>query len=103
MPALTIDSHGIDAVAAVGNFLNDLLSRAESIKPTATIEPPLEKSDFDDLQGQLNQIFHSALVPSGNAAEHQKTHRFAIIETAVRDTFGNLIVSFPRGQTLSSA
>ncbi|KAK0711543.1 THO complex subunit 1 transcription elongation factor-domain-containing protein [Lasiosphaeris hirsuta] len=93
MPSATMDSHGINAVAAFGGFLEDLLSRAESVKRTASIEPPLDKSDFADLQGQLAKVLSSALSPVEDTADARKTQRFAVIETAVRDTFSNLIAT----------
>ncbi|KAK3692137.1 THO complex subunit 1 transcription elongation factor-domain-containing protein [Podospora appendiculata] len=78
------ESHGIAAVAAFGAFLDTLLAHAETVKPTAFIEPPLDKSDFDDLQHQLDDVLGSDL---------DQVQRFAVIETAVRDIFGNLIAT----------
>ncbi|KAK3357186.1 THO complex subunit 1 transcription elongation factor-domain-containing protein [Lasiosphaeria hispida] len=93
MPSAAMDSHGIAAVTAFGGFLQDLLSRAESVKRTASIEPPLDKSDFADLQKQLTKVLSSALSPVEDTADARKTQRFAVIETAVRDTFSNLIAT----------
>jgi hypothetical protein len=92
MPSATIDSHGVSGVAAAAAFLDTLLERAESVKRTASIEPPLEKSDFDDLRQQLSDALGYELPPD-ESADSKRTQRFAVIETAVRDTFESLIVS----------
>ncbi|ELQ44383.1 guanylate kinase [Pyricularia oryzae] len=88
MPLLDIDSHGIQAVADVGQLLGDLLRHAGDVKPTTTIEPPLERSDFGDLQSRLSEVF-----PKSNAdtAQPTRSHQWAVLETAVRDTFGRLL------------
>jgi THO complex subunit 1 len=93
MPSATIDSHGVAGVAAAAAFLDQLLERAESIKKTASIEPPLEKSNFDDLRRQLNDAL--GYDTAEEAVDTKKIQRFAVIETAVRDTFKSLIVSWP--------
>lgn len=92
MPSATIKSHGVEAVAAAGTFLDNLLERAESVKRTASIEPPLDKSHFEDLRRQLSDALGSELMAE-DSADAKRTQRFAIIETAVRDTFESLIVS----------
>jgi THO complex subunit 1 len=92
MPSATIDSHGIPGVAAAASFLDKLLERAESIKKTPSIEPPLEKSNFDDLRRQLNDALGYDFTDE-EAVDTKKIQRFAVIETAVRDTFKSLIVS----------
>ena len=90
MPSATIDSHGILGVAAADTFLDKLLARAESVKQTASIEPPLDKSDFEGLRHQLGDALGYDLT---NDDAVKRTQRFAIIETAVRDNFKSLIVS----------
>ncbi|AEO69581.1 9488df5f-fb33-4ec4-854b-57beee312a39 [Thermothielavioides terrestris] len=94
MPSATIDSHGVSGVAAAAAFLDTLLERAESVKRTASIEPPLEKSDFDDLRQQLSDALGYELPPD-ESADSKRTQRFAVIETAVRDTFESLIATTP--------
>lgn len=106
MPSATLDSHGIDAVAAFRRFLDDLLLRAESVKKTAGLEPPLNKSDFEDIDaqmshilGQLDNTIEEPVETKGDAADAKegadlkRTQRFAMIETAVRDTFSSLIAT----------
>jgi hypothetical protein len=94
MPSATNDSHGVLGVDAAGTFLDGLLERADSVKQTASIEPPLEKSDFDDLRRQLSDALGYEL-PAEEPIDTKKVQRFAVIETAVRDTFKTLIVSWP--------
>ncbi|KAK3301615.1 THO complex subunit 1 transcription elongation factor-domain-containing protein [Chaetomium strumarium] len=94
MPSATIDSHGISGVVAVGTFLDKLLARAESVKQTASIEPPLEKSHFDDLRRQLSDALGYD-VTAEDPADAKRTQRFAVIETAVRDTFKSVIATTP--------
>jgi hypothetical protein len=93
MPSAIIDSHGISGVAAAGTFLDNLLSRADSVKKTAAIEPPLDKSDFDDVRRQLSDALGYEL-GAGGAGDSEKIQRFAVLETAARDTFKSLIVSW---------
>jgi THO complex subunit 1 len=93
MPSSVIESHGVPGVAAFSAFLENLLARAETVKPTASIEPPLDKADFQDLQTQLNEALGVDPSQVGEVNDAKRTQRYAIIETAVRDTFSNLIVS----------
>lgn len=91
MPSLDFQNHDVPGVAAVAGLLDDLLRHAETVKPTASIEPALARSDFVDLSTRLAQ----ALAPAdtdGNG-DLNKGRRFAIIETVARDKFSNLIVS----------
>ncbi|KAL2181999.1 THO complex subunit 1 transcription elongation factor-domain-containing protein [Thermothelomyces heterothallicus CBS 202.75] len=94
MPAAIVDSHGILGVAAAGAFLNDLLARAESVKKTNSIEPPLEKSDLGDLERQLSDALGYE-VTADQSADTKKIQRFALIETAARDIFKTLIATTP--------
>ncbi|KAK3296284.1 THO complex subunit 1 transcription elongation factor-domain-containing protein [Chaetomium fimeti] len=94
MPSATIDSHGVSGVAAAGAFLDNLLARAEIVKQTASIEPPLEKSDFDDVRRQLSDALSYEFV-ADEPVDAKKIQRFAVIETAARDTFKSLIAMTP--------
>lgn len=93
MPSNVIESHGVPGVAACSAFLDNLLARAETVKPTASIEPPLDKADFQDLQTQLNEALGVDPSQAGEVNDAKKTQWHAIIETAVRDTFSNLIAT----------
>ncbi|KAK3906484.1 THO complex subunit 1 transcription elongation factor-domain-containing protein [Staphylotrichum tortipilum] len=94
MPSATIDSHGIASVAAAGRFLDDLLSRADHVKQSASIEPPLEESAFDNLRESLSDTLGYDTAAE-EPADLKKAQRFAVIETAVRDTFKSLIATTP--------
>ncbi|KAL2020354.1 hypothetical protein VTK56DRAFT_8483 [Thermocarpiscus australiensis] len=94
MPSATIDSHGILGVAAAATFLDNLLGRAESVKQTTSIDPPLDESDFSDLRHLLSDALGTDLAPE-DSTDAQRAQRFAIIETAVRDTYKSLIATTP--------
>jgi THO complex subunit 1 len=104
MPSLEMEDPVIGGVSAVNNLLEELLQEAETIKQTASIEPPLAKSDFDDLPGRLAR----ALAPAGSSEDTDengdltRARRFAIVETVARDKFSNLIVSGGRHETALS-
>ena len=84
--------HGVPAVDEFGGLLRVMLRRArpkaEAIKVTNTVEPPLIKSDLTDLFEQVDSIFSPAASP-----ELKKRSQYAVIETAVRDAFNDLLVS----------
>ncbi|KJR82324.1 THO complex subunit 1 [Sporothrix schenckii 1099-18] len=88
MPGLEINSHGIPAVEAIGAYLQELLDHAETVKPDRLLEPTLAKSDFDDIYGHVARIFAGFDDPNG-----KKLRQYAIVETAARDIFGELIAS----------
>ncbi|KAK4106920.1 hypothetical protein N658DRAFT_503299 [Parathielavia hyrcaniae] len=94
MPSATVDTHGSPGVAAAARFLDELLGRAESVKTTASIEPPLDKAHFDDLRRQLNNALGYDFTAE-EPVDARKLQRFAVIETAVRDTFKSLITTTP--------
>ncbi|KAK4226081.1 THO complex subunit 1 transcription elongation factor-domain-containing protein [Podospora fimiseda] len=93
MPAIIIDNHGIEAVARAGAFLEDLLRVADSVKQTHALEPPLVESDFENIEEQFNSIYDSE--QTSNDAAETRIQRFAIIETAVRETCKNLVATTP--------
>jgi len=90
MPSLEADSYGVPAVATVESLLTTFLARAGEIKPANSIEPALKKSDFDDLPGQIRELFSALDV---TAVDGKKFRQYAIVETAVRDVFGGIVVS----------
>lgn len=102
MPALHVQNPGVAAVARFGLLLDQFLAEAAVVKSTATIEPTLKKSDFKDIASRLRACFSSDATTGENGEgevpslhEQEKAKQFAIIETASRDLFGNLIVSNP--------
>lgn len=72
------------AVGEVGAILQEMLDKALVVKQTNAIEPPLYKSDLAELFDRIESVF--AGLPSPDSKK-------AIIDTAVRDTFNNLLVS----------
>ncbi|KLU89023.1 guanylate kinase [Magnaporthiopsis poae ATCC 64411] len=90
MPSIEVATHGIQAVADIGVVLVDLLRHAESVKLTAAIEPPLEKSDFGDLYGHLTRVLPPL---ESDSPLSMRTRQYGIIETAVRDIFGKLVAT----------
>ncbi|KAF5023242.1 hypothetical protein F66182_4694 [Fusarium sp. NRRL 66182] len=83
------------AIAALTNLLEKLLSHAETAKQTTTIEPALNKSDFDDLSGRVSKTASESfgLAAEGVKPANDKGRQFAIIETAARDIFSHLIAT----------
>jgi len=79
--------HVVQAVDTFGELLEDMLRRAEEIKQSNTIEPPLNKSDFTDLLERLDSSFFS----SPNSPELRKRSH-AIIDVSIREKFNNLLV-----------
>ena len=88
MPSLEIDSRGVESVSTLGSFLEQLLARGETVKTTASIEPALDKSDFEDLSQRLKEL----------CPDVEPTQRWAPVETVARDLFSNLVVGASRGQ-----
>lgn len=86
----TASHHGVPAVASFSRLLTELLAAAEKVKPTPSIEPPLEKGFVEDLTGRVAAALAGEEHEDG---EQNKTRQFAVIETAVRDVFSGLIVS----------
>ncbi|KAK1464441.1 guanylate kinase [Colletotrichum cuscutae] len=99
MPAaVTPQRHEVPGVVAFAKLLDGLLARSMEVKSTPTIEPALQKADFGDLQEQLARVLSIPGVSEENGvgiAIQNKAQQFAIIETAVRDMFSNLIATTP--------
>lgn len=86
--------HAVQAVDDFRGLLREMLQRAEQRKETNTVDLPLSKSDFTDLFERSEPIF-----PSTAPLEAKKRSQYAVIETAVRDTFNNLLVSGASART----
>ncbi|OHE90748.1 guanylate kinase [Colletotrichum orchidophilum] len=99
MPAaVTPQRHEVPGVVAFARLLDELLARSMGVKSTPTIEPALQKADFGDLQDQLARVLATPGTSEENGtgiAIQNKAQQFAIIETAVRDMFSNLIATTP--------
>lgn len=100
MPALDVQNPGVPAVAKVGSLLARLLDEAARVKETATIEPALKKADFNDISNRILEATSGTTGDDANgnadasAQDAGKTQKYAVIETAARDLFDKLLVSF---------
>jgi THO complex subunit 1 len=80
--------HVVQVVDMFGEMLNELLQRAEEVKQTDTVEPPLSKVDFEDILERVEATFFwSAETPE------QRKQKHAAIDTAIRNKFNDLLVS----------
>ncbi|KAI1010209.1 hypothetical protein LB503_013186 [Fusarium chuoi] len=95
MAAQEIDNPATPAIAAFTTLLEEFLSQAETAKPTSAIEPALRKSDFDDVSGRVSRTVDdvSSTAAEGAASTINKGRQFAIIETAARNIFSQLIAT----------
>ncbi|KAF5634419.1 hypothetical protein F25303_8755 [Fusarium sp. NRRL 25303] len=95
MAAQEIDNPAAPAMAAFTTLLKEFLSQAETVKPTSAIEPALRKSDFDDVSGRVSRTADDVSSPAaeGAASTINKGRQFAIIETAARNIFSQLIAT----------
>lgn len=84
--AVTMAGHRVPAVDAVGKVLQGMLDKAELVKQTNL---PLNKSDIGDSFEKIGAIFNHLVSP-----EAKKRSQYAVIDTAARDIFNNLLVSF---------
>ncbi|WAO92960.1 Guanylate kinase-like domain-containing protein [Fusarium falciforme] len=92
MAVLCADNPAAPAVAAFDALLRGLLTEAERVKEVSTIEPALNKSDFDDLSGRVSSTAAQLPQLEGDKdTKETKARQFGIIETAARDIFSNLI------------
>lgn len=80
----------MEAVNLCKGHLGDMLVQASEVKQTNDIEPPILKADIEDgfrrLQGLPN---------FGENRDAKKSSRYAVIESAVRDAFIDLVVRIP--------
>lgn len=80
--------HVVPAVDEFGELLEELLKRAGEVKPTTTMEPPLNKSGIEDILERVESTFFS----SAETVEQRK-QRHPLIDTAIRNKFNELLVS----------
>lgn len=77
----------VEAVGVFKGLLGDMLAQAGEIKRTDAIEPPILKADIAE---QLQQLQTLKNFPKTRDAK--KSTQYAVIETAVRDAFIELLV-----------
>ncbi|KAG6039979.1 hypothetical protein E4U41_001771 [Claviceps citrina] len=105
MPALAIENPGVPLVASFNSLLDELLTEAAELKPAPTIEPALRMTNFNNVAGRITSclLSHGAsdtdgttdLDQSNGSRDAAKFRKFALIETAARDLFGQLIATTP--------
>ncbi|KAG6001568.1 hypothetical protein E4U21_004086 [Claviceps maximensis] len=107
MPALAAENPGVPLVASFDLLLNELLNEAAEAKPTPTIEPTLKKTNFNNVAARISSCLSShgatdtdtdadsTAVQSAGSRDAAKSQQFAVIETAARHLFVQLIASTP--------
>ncbi|KAG5930159.1 hypothetical protein E4U53_002295 [Claviceps sorghi] len=103
MPALAVENPGVPLVASFNVLLNELLDEAAEAKPAPTIEPALKKTNFNNVAARIASRLsgHGAANADGTAVQSTgskdvaKSQQFAVIETAARHLFVQLIASTP--------
>ncbi|KAL5598800.1 hypothetical protein BROUX41_003866 [Berkeleyomyces rouxiae] len=92
-------SAGMTVVSGAKRVFTHALASVEEAKSTPTIDPALTSSDFGDTISRLDVLFkedegdrYSAF---SDGAERKKLRRYAVVETAVRDIFAELIADIP--------
>ncbi|KFY40787.1 hypothetical protein V495_05256 [Pseudogymnoascus sp. VKM F-4514 (FW-929)] len=79
----------VEAVNLCKGLLGDMLAQANEVKRTNGIEPPILKADIEEEFRRLQEI------PSfAEGRDSKKSTRYAVIETAVRDTFIDLLATY---------
>ncbi|KAJ8068779.1 hypothetical protein OCU04_002475 [Sclerotinia nivalis] len=95
--AASMEGHGLPMVDSFAQLLLEMLQQAELVKETHTIESPLTKTELANTYERIDQIFSEAA-----SIESKKRSQYAVIETAVRDTFNNLLASISIENSSSS-
>ncbi|KAI0010273.1 THO complex subunit 1 transcription elongation factor-domain-containing protein [Xylariaceae sp. FL0662B] len=92
MPSAKSSGHQVSQVTAFSELLRESLDHARTIKPTASIEPPLNKADFEDLLARLPTVFPCASQDYvSETLGSEKARQYAVAETAARDVFISLV------------
>lgn len=114
MPALDVENGVVSTILEVKTLFEELLVESETIKPidiaekaSSNIEPPLKKTDFNDIPGRVAQASSGGApqppADSNDAAKEDfKGRQFSVVEIAARDIFGELVVSLPRETPIST-
>ena len=99
MPAVASENPAVFAVAEIKKAFKTVLEEVAVVKPGPNIEPALKKTDFKDLYHQISDILSHALESSPNDDTNNqdsaagKQFSNAIIETAARELFGELVAT----------
>jgi hypothetical protein len=79
----------VRAVKVYRRLVQDLLDKSAQVKRDGGIEPPLTDADLGDAIYQIQQGQEGVIKDQG-----QQAH-YAVVETAFREKFYNLLVSLP--------
>jgi hypothetical protein len=77
-------NHGVEAVDGAAGVLHEMLRQAGTVKHSG-VEPPITKSILNGLEHKFTSF-------QGNEQDPKKFSQYAIIETAARDIFNDLLV-----------
>ena len=80
--------YAVEAVVVFHGLLQEMLNTARASKQTDTIKPPLARTDLNQLLQRVESIEHFSIPLEAN-----KSFRYAVIETAIRSVFNDLLVS----------
>ncbi|KAI0447981.1 THO complex subunit 1 transcription elongation factor-domain-containing protein [Xylaria telfairii] len=84
----------VPQVSAMADLVEGALAHAQTLKPAATIEPPLTKSHFEPFIARLLAIFPGpAPGPAAQGRDADKTKLYAAVETAARKIFSSMVAS----------
>lgn len=96
MAALDANNPAAPGVATFQIVLTELLYQARNAKQSTEIEPALTKSDFnsisEDVAAAAKQLAGTEASNGTGTSEQAKGRLFAIIETAARGIFVDLVV-----------
>lgn len=82
----------VEAVDHMSAILRQMLEEASRIKDSTGIEPTITNSDLEDLLQNIESQVQD---------DPRRANQFSIIETAVRDIFNELLVSYyPRNSRI---
>ena len=85
--------HGLSSVHAMTGSLQRLLDEAQAAKATNDLDPAITSTDLDRLTELQDHPFFAPSRQHEDADSSRQTH-FARIETAVRNVFNSLLVTF---------
>ncbi|RWA11722.1 hypothetical protein EKO27_g3371 [Xylaria grammica] len=91
MSLASLSQDEVPQVSAMTDLLKNALAHAQTIKPTATIEPALTKSHFETFIARLPAIFLSAAPDSSQGRDSEKVRLYATVETAARKIFSAMV------------
>ncbi|GAW21769.1 hypothetical protein ANO14919_112940 [Xylariales sp. No.14919] len=91
MSLASLSQDEVPQASAMTDLLKNALAHAQTIKPAATIEPPLTKSHFETFIARLPAIFLSAAPDSSQGRDSEKVRLYATVETAARKIFSAMV------------